>query len=198
MALDAQKQVVLQLGDGAGLSEIADELEAIHRWNDELWLLQFVLFERGYVAVGTARWDEAETRLREALEISRRIGDRGNELLHLSMDDLALYARTGSGLDEPVRRAFARMAELRAEIDRRERRLDELEGRREEIVGEQERIRANLARVPAEGDLHRRYLNRLNAQEDELERLAAETDAAREELDRAREALRAYVAGLEL
>jgi tetratricopeptide (TPR) repeat protein len=85
VALDAQKQVVLQLGDGEGLSEIADELEAIHRWNDELWLLQFVLFERGYVAVGTARWDEAESRLREALEISRRIGDRGNELLHLSM-----------------------------------------------------------------------------------------------------------------
>ncbi len=70
VALDAQKQVVLQLGDGARLAEIADELEAIHRWNDELWLLQFVLFERGYMAVGTARWDEADARLREALEIA--------------------------------------------------------------------------------------------------------------------------------
>jgi hypothetical protein len=85
VALDAQKQVVLQLGDGAGLGEIADELEAIHRWNDDLWLLQFVHFERAYMAVATARWDEADARLREALEISRRIGDRGNELLHLSM-----------------------------------------------------------------------------------------------------------------
>lgn len=85
VALDAQKQVVLQLGDGTRLAEIADELEAIHRWNDDLWLLQFVLFERAYVAVGTARWDEADARLREALEISRRIGDRVNELLHLSM-----------------------------------------------------------------------------------------------------------------
>jgi hypothetical protein len=130
--------------------------------------------------------------------VVRRPRVERRELLDLSTEDLAFYARTGSGLDEPVRRAFARMAELRAEIERRERRLDELEARRGAIVAEQERIRANLERVPAEGDLHRRYLNRLNAQEDELERLAAETEAARAELERARDALGAYVAGLEL
>ena len=84
-ALDALKQAALQLGDRSGIEAIADELDAIHRWNDELWLLQFVLLERGYVAVGTARWEEADLRLQEALEISRRIGDRANELLHLSM-----------------------------------------------------------------------------------------------------------------
>ena len=85
VALDAQKQVALQLGDRAALEAMTDELEAIHSQNNDLWLLQFVYFERGYLAVGTARWDEAETRLRQALDISRRIGDGANELLHLSV-----------------------------------------------------------------------------------------------------------------
>lgn len=84
-ALDALKQVALQLGDRDGLERIAEELDPIHRWNQDLWLLQFVTFERGYVALGTARWDEADRLLHEALDICLRLDDRGNELLHRSM-----------------------------------------------------------------------------------------------------------------
>jgi tetratricopeptide (TPR) repeat protein len=83
-ALDALKQVVLQLGDAGAFEEIADELAPIHERLQDLWLLQFVHFERAYVWAGLGRWEDAFDELRRSLDINRRIGDRGNEPLLLS------------------------------------------------------------------------------------------------------------------
>ncbi|MEE9301940.1 MAG: DUF4139 domain-containing protein, partial [Alphaproteobacteria bacterium] len=91
-------------------------------------------------------------------------------LIDVSSAQLALYAKT-SELDEPLRQAFVRMGELRSEIDRHQRRLDELAQRRQRIFEEQKRIRENLTRIPRDSDLYRRYIVKLNGQEDELERI---------------------------
>ena len=59
---------------------------------------------------------------------------------------------------------------------------------------EQARLRDNLARVPANSDLQRRYLATLDKQETELEAIAKRRADAEKGVETAREALRSYVA----
>jgi len=99
-ALDALKQVVLQLGDASRVADLADELSRIHERTGDLWLLQFVEFERAYVSIGTGRWEDALSGLRRSLEINRRIGDRGNEPLLLSA--MGLYHAVRGDYDEAL------------------------------------------------------------------------------------------------
>ena len=78
------------------------------------------------------------------------------------------------------------------------RRLDHLGTARQRIFEEQERIRENLRRVPSNSALQRRYLQKLDAQEDEVERILAARDDAQAALDDAQAALTRYIAGLKL
>ena len=50
-----------------------------------------------------------------------------------------------------------------------ERQIAEASARRDELAQDQARLRENLAAVPAESDLARRYLGGLAASEDELD-----------------------------
>lgn len=83
-ALDSLKQVAMQLGDLARLQELAARLGDIYRRHGELWYLQFVVFERSLVPMAAGGWGEAEDRIREALALGRRLGDRGNQPLYLA------------------------------------------------------------------------------------------------------------------
>ncbi|MGE0747048.1 MAG: hypothetical protein AB7K86_17455 [Rhodospirillales bacterium] len=118
-------------------------------------------------------------------------------LIDTNADRLTAIARMG-GLDDAARAAIARAAELKREIDRRQAALGEIDGRRKAIVEEQSRIRDNMARVPANSDLARRYLAKLNEQETELEKLAAERAAAAQRVEEAKKALADYVATVTL
>jgi hypothetical protein len=119
------------------------------------------------------------------------------QLIDLPLPQIAGYAKSGE-LDEPLRQAFKKMAELRGEIERQERQLKEFEGRRKKVFEEQNRIRENLRRVPRDSDLYRRYLAKLDRQEDALERLDATTENARVGLNKSRDALTDYIANLKL
>ena len=89
-----------------------------------------------------------------------------------------------------------RLLQLQKAVAEAERQLKKADTERQQIVQEQGRIRDNLARVPANSDLQRRYLATLDKQENMLEDLAKSRDAAQKAVDGAREALRAYVAQL--
>jgi len=118
-------------------------------------------------------------------------------LIDANADRLAAISRMG-GLDDAARAAIVRAAELKREIDRRQAALGEIEGRRKAIVEEQSRIRDNIARVPANSDLARRYLAKLNEQETELEKLEGERAAAARRVEEAKKALADYVATVKL
>jgi class 3 adenylate cyclase/tetratricopeptide (TPR) repeat protein len=106
-AMDALKQVALETGDFETLERLAERLIEIHRRNDDLWLLQFAVFEVGYADLARMRLDRAFAAFEESLSINRRIGDVGNEPLYIAM-----LGRTHRGLgdyDEALalgRRAF--------------------------------------------------------------------------------------------
>ncbi len=115
----------------------------------------------------------------------------------LSLARMLAFA-SSTELSDELRRAFARMAELQREVGRYERRLAELGAKRGSIFEEQKRIRDNINRVPRESDLYRRYLDKLNAQETELEEIAAGTDETKARIEEAREALARYIRGLKV
>ena len=58
--MDALKQVALKTGDvGSARGRLAKRLIEIHRRNDDLWLLQFAVFELGYADLARMRLDGA-------------------------------------------------------------------------------------------------------------------------------------------
>ena len=115
----------------------------------------------------------------------------------LSTAQLVGYAKTGK-LDEGLRQAFARMAELKREVESQEHRLKRATEDQQEIFKDQKRIRDNLYRVPRNTDLHRRYLTKLDAQETKLERTLKEIGAAKKDVDRTKKALADYIGKLKL
>ena len=116
-------------------------------------------------------------------------------LLDASADQIRIYVDARE-FDARTREALTRVLQLQATVADAQRRLTLADQERQQIVQEQSRLRDNLARVPANSDLQRRYLATLDKQETELEAIAkrrAETDKA---VEAAREALRTYVAQL--
>lgn len=112
--------------------------------------------------------------------------------------DFYLAYAGNAELDSELKKAFAEMARLRDVVDGYQRQLHDLESERQRIHEEQKRIRDNLARVPHNSDLQKRYLAKLNEQESALEVLLEEAETVRQALDEAERALGDYIRGLEL
>ena len=149
----------------------------------------------------------AETR--SAYRITRTIGPGTTEAVpvvlerprseRITLTDLAiprLLALSQEGrLTPELRAAMARAAQLRAELDRRTQVVAGLRDRRDAIVADQDRIRQNLAAVPAQSELQRRYLQQMQQQETELAAIATQDAAARRAVVEAEAALRDAVLG---
>lgn len=105
---------------------------------------------------------------------------------------------TNSQLSEPQRQAFAKMREMRREIDLAEAELAMASAERDRIFQEQARIRQNLEAVPERSDLAQRYLAELTAQEDQLARLNARIKEAEARRDKGNQALADFVGELAL
>ena len=101
-------------------------------------------------------------------------------------------------LDSSLKKAFAEMARLRDVVDGHQRRMQELEGERNRIHQEQKRIRDNLSRVPQGSDLQKRYLRKLDQQEDALEALLGDADKTRFAMEEAEKKLGDYIRGLDI
>jgi class 3 adenylate cyclase/tetratricopeptide (TPR) repeat protein len=113
VAMDGLKQVALQTGDFETLERLADRLAEIHRRNDDLWLLQFVLLEVAYADIARARLDRAVARLEESLDMNRRIGDLGNEPAHVTVLGVVHRAKGEYGTALALgRRAFEQACDL--------------------------------------------------------------------------------------
>jgi hypothetical protein len=119
------------------------------------------------------------------------------QLVRMTDAQLVAYAKTGE-LDPKLRKAIARIGDLRHAVSQHQRRLDQLTESRKRIFEEQQRIRNNLGRIPSNSDLYRRYLKKLNQQEDKLERIDTAMAKAQDDVDAAKDALTDYIAGLDM
>ncbi|MPZ33733.1 MAG: DUF4139 domain-containing protein [Rhodospirillales bacterium] len=116
-------------------------------------------------------------------------------LVNGSADQIRVYARARE-FDAKTREALTRILQLQAAVSDAQRKVTQADAERQQIVQEQARLRDNLARVPANSDLQRRYLATLDKQETDLEAIAKRRADAEKGVEAAREALRAYVAQL--
>jgi hypothetical protein len=116
-------------------------------------------------------------------------------LVESATDQIRVYAQARE-FDAKTRDALSRVLQLQQAVAEAQRKVTQVDGERQQIVQEQARLRDNLARVPANSDLQRRYLATLDKQETELEVIAKRRGEAEKGVETAREALRTYVASL--
>ena len=74
LALDGRKTVAAYSGDLATLRAAVAELEPLLRRARLLQHLQWAVFESSFVPFAAGRWEEAERRIGEAVELNRRVG----------------------------------------------------------------------------------------------------------------------------
>ena len=110
-------------------------------------------------------------------------------------DQIRVYAQARE-FDAKTREALTRVLQLQGAVADAQRKVTQADAERQQIVQEQARLRDNLARVPANSDLQRRYLATLDKQETDLEAIAQRRAEAEKGVEAAREALRTYVAQL--
>ena len=116
-------------------------------------------------------------------------------LVETAADQIRVYAQARE-FDARTREALTKVLQLQQSVAEAQRKVTQVDGERQQIVQEQARLRDNLARVPANSDLQRRYLTTLDKQETDLEALAKRRTDAEKGVEAAREALRTYVASL--
>jgi hypothetical protein len=116
-------------------------------------------------------------------------------LVESAADQIRVYAQARE-FDAKTRDALSRVLQLQQAVAEAQRKVTQVDGERQQIVQEQARLRDNLARVPANSDLQRRYLATLDKQETELEAIAKRRGEAEKGVEVAREALRTYVGSL--
>ena len=112
-----------------------------------------------------------------------------------SADQIRVYAQSRE-FDAKTREALGKVLQLQAAVSDAQRQVTQADAERQQIVQEQARLRENLARVPANSDLQRRYLATLDKQETDLEAIAKRRADAEKSVEAARDVLRTYVAQL--
>jgi class 3 adenylate cyclase/tetratricopeptide (TPR) repeat protein len=100
-ALDALKQVELQIGDFPSAEDHAYTLLAFAERRGDLWSAQFCPLELGMIKIAQGRWDDATSHLDDGLEMNRRVRDDGNTPAHLAVRAWLerLQGRYGAGLE---------------------------------------------------------------------------------------------------
>lgn len=105
---------------------------------------------------------------------------------------------TNSEIKPEVRKALERAAALKNRLSEAEALLAQQMAELREIQDGQERLRQNLAAVGAETTLGKRYLARLNEDEDNIERLQRDIMQTRNLINERRAELQAYLDNLEV
>jgi hypothetical protein len=127
--------------------------------------------------------------------VQEQIRQQELRLLDAGSDQIRVFA-DAQEFDARTREALTRILQLQQAVGEAERKVSQVDGERQSIVDEQSRLRENLARVPANSDLQRRYLATLDRQETELETIARRRADADKAVKTARDTLRSYVSQL--
>ncbi len=92
----------------------------------------------------------------------------------MGYDQLFAYATTQGKLGADERAAFKKLADKRREIDQLDQKGYALDQKRQTIFSDQQRVRENLRSLTAKSEVQQKYLDKLNAQEDEIEKIDKE------------------------
>jgi hypothetical protein len=116
-------------------------------------------------------------------------------LLDANDDQIKVFAQAAE-FDAKTREALTKVMQLQQAVAEAQRKVTQIDTEKQQIVQEQSRLRDNLARVPENSDLQRRYLTTLDKQETEIDAIAKRRTDAEKAVETARDALRSYVSQL--
>ena len=97
-------------------------------------------------------------------------------------------------VSDKVKAGLRKAQGLRWEWARTQREIAEQQRQLQAVAEDQARLRANLREVPQSSPLHKRYLDKLNKQEDEVEKYRAEVKRLQEQEHARRKALDDFLA----
>lgn len=149
---------------------------------------------------GGAEISEGRLRLPVALSAGERTVEAVIErpleqslaLIDGARDRIAAFARAPE-LDAATRDRLAEVLKRHDALDELTRQVEALDTQETAVVDDQGRLRENLQSVPQNSDLARRYLAKLQAQENELDELRKKRGELVKQRDAARAALADYV-----
>ncbi len=116
-----------------------------------------------------------------------------NFALNSIRDDQILFYLSQKVINSETRRILERIRELRSALTARESERRNLESRISVIYRDQTRIRDNLQALESGTELYQRYVEILNGQEDELQKLKVELETARNAESAARKTLGDFI-----
>ena len=108
------------------------------------------------------------------------------------------YYINATVVSEDVKKALREVITRKGTIQQQVAKRQELERQVAVIDQEQKRIRDNMAQLPKDSDLFRRYVTKFTDQEDTIDGLRSQITAALAEEQKLKQALDAYLIGLEL
>lgn len=123
--------------------------------------------------------------------------DQRIAILDQAPDSLLWYAQQGA-MPDAVKQALQKAATLKRELATLEAQLNTLQTQQSQVKQGQDRLRQNLASVGQDSQLGKRYLAKLNAEEDEIESLEKQIVETRLKVEAKRNELATYLANLTL
>lgn len=101
----------------------------------------------------------------------------------MATDQLQAYATSRGNLDPETRGVFEELAKIRREMDAIDQQIYALDLERNRIFQDQERVRENLKSLDGKSDIQKKYLKKLEEQEDRIQQV----DEEKEKLSRLRQ-----------
>jgi hypothetical protein len=118
-------------------------------------------------------------------------------LTNLDDNRIGIYLSAPQVSDD-VKKALREIVQRKTALQQAGQKRQELERQIAVIDAEQKRIRENMAQLPKDSDLFRRYVTKFTEQEDQMDGLRKQVTAAVEEEQRLRKALDEFLAGVNL
>jgi chromosome segregation ATPase len=122
---------------------------------------------------------------------------QGIALLNTDVNSLVYYQGRGE-IPQAVRAALARVISAKQELTALEQQLRRQQGELATIKQGQDRLRQNIAAVGADSLLGKRYLAKLSAEEDQIEKLDREALDLQTRIDTKRRELVEMLKGLDV
>jgi hypothetical protein len=116
-------------------------------------------------------------------------------LLALNSSGIELLAR-GTVVSPKLREMLQKAMEYKSRVTVTQRDLADLRTQFQAVTKEQERVRSSLDKVPANTPLQKRYLEKLDKQETEFEKLQAQIEEKQQKEKQQQKELEQYLAGL--
>jgi len=125
--------------------------------------------------------------------VLERDGYQSVRIANLSAGQLSSYAAGRGKLDKKTRAFFAKLAEMRTALHNDQEELNNLNRRRQEAFQNQRRLRENIQSLSGNPSSQKRYLERLDAEENLLEKLEKQIDGVTDRVQKKQEEMDAFI-----